>query len=79
MEANEKARVIRDAVLAAGEGVSRVRTTVFDAEHEAWRVDGDGWHALVINMWDFQQSANAAGWMAIPERADVNAYLRKSS
>lgn len=71
MDAIEKARAIRDAVVAAKNGVTRVRTTVFDAEHDAWRVDGDGWHALVINMWDFQRSASAAGWMAIPERSDV--------
>jgi hypothetical protein len=65
MESIEKARAIKTAVLAADDGVRRVRTTVFDAEHNAWRIDSAGSHALVINMWDSKHSAGAAGSMAI--------------
>ena len=57
MAAIEKARIIRDAVLGTEDDVVWTTLLADGMEHAAWVVNGDGWHALVSNLWDLHVAA----------------------
>lgn len=48
----DKAREIREVVLASDEDVTRVTRVSAGAEYPCWAVKGQGWYAEVTNLWD---------------------------
>jgi hypothetical protein len=70
----ERARLIRDAILAQEENVERGSVLIDGVEHAAWVVHGSGWHAVVSNLWDLHLAACFASYAKPNDRENVIGY-----
>lgn len=67
----EKARAVREAVLAIEDGVEWTKGVIDGVEHSCWRIPGDGWHATITNLWDFHVATCQATGRPPNERDNV--------
>ena len=52
-----RARALRRKILFNKREVSRERVRRDGVDHQCWRVQGLGWHALVLTLWDAVKAA----------------------
>jgi hypothetical protein len=56
----DKARAIRETILSDGEP-SWGKSVIAGVEHPCWRVEGDGWNAILSSLWEIMSSVGAPG------------------
>ncbi|RUN76514.1 hypothetical protein EJC47_11120 [Sphingomonas sp. TF3] len=71
MQDIDKARAVRDIILAEEDRVERTSVDIDGAEYPCWEIRGEGWRALVSNLWDLHTAACRARGESQNERQNV--------